>query len=58
VTAVARLQAQLAQRSFQLGGLLSAQSLSALRVAFEDKARAMDGFLAANRAYRAALRSS
>jgi signal transduction histidine kinase len=55
VTAVARLQSQLAQRSFQLGGLLSAQSLSALRDAFEEKARAMDGFLVANRAYRASL---
>jgi two-component system, NtrC family, sensor kinase len=55
MTAVARLQAQLAQRSYQLGGLLSAQSLSALRDAFDEKARAMDGFLVANRAYRAAL---
>jgi two-component system, NtrC family, sensor kinase len=55
VTAVARLQAQLVQRSYQLGGLLSAQSLSALRDAFEEKARAMDGFLVANRAYRATL---
>lgn len=55
VTAVARVQAQLAQRSHQLGGLLSAQSLSALRDAFDEKARAMDGFLIANRAYRASL---
>lgn len=55
VTAVARLQAQLAQRSYQGGGLLSAQSLSALRDAFEEKARTMDSFLAANRAYRASL---
>ncbi len=55
VTAVARLQAQLTQRSFQLGGLLSAQSLSALRDAFEEKARAMDDFHVANRAYRASL---
>ncbi len=55
VTAVARLQAQLAQRSYQTGGLLPAQSLSALRDAFEEKARAMDGFLDRNRAYRASL---
>jgi len=55
LTAVARLQAQLAQRSYQSGNLLSAQSLSALREAFEEKARAMDGFLAANRGYRASL---
>jgi len=55
VTTVARLQAQLAQRSFQLGGLLPAQGLSALRDAFDAKARAMDEFLVANRAYRASL---
>jgi signal transduction histidine kinase len=55
VTAVARVQAQLAQRSYQLGGLLSAQSLSALREAFAEKARNMDAFLNANRAYRASL---
>jgi two-component system NtrC family sensor kinase len=55
VTAVARLQAQLVQRSYQLGGLLPAQSLNALRDAFEEKVRAMDGFVAANRAYRASV---
>jgi hypothetical protein len=55
MTAVARLQAQLAQRAYQLGGLLPAQSLSALHEAFEDKVRAMDGFLTANRAYRTSV---
>jgi len=55
VTSAARLQAQLAQRSFRLGGLLSAQSLAALRNAFDEKARAMDEFMLANRAYRASL---
>jgi len=55
VTTVAKLQAQLAQRSFELGGLLPAQSLSALRDAFDAKARSMDEFLVANRAYRASL---
>jgi two-component system, NtrC family, sensor kinase len=55
VTAVARLQAELAQRAYQLGGLLPAQSLTALHDAFEEKVRAMDGFLAANRAYRASV---
>ncbi|MCC6609187.1 MAG: hypothetical protein IT515_05855 [Burkholderiales bacterium] len=52
---VGRLQAQLTQRSFEMGGLLGAQSLASLRTAFDDKARAVDGFLVANRAYRESL---
>jgi signal transduction histidine kinase len=52
---VGRLQAQLTQRSFDMGGLLGAQSLASLRTAFDDKARAVDGFLVANRAYRESL---
>ncbi|MCL4799927.1 MAG: hypothetical protein KJ025_10100 [Burkholderiales bacterium] len=52
---VGRLQAQLAQRSFDMGGLLGAQGLAALRAAFDAKARAVDEFLGANRAYRASL---
>ncbi|MCZ7566738.1 MAG: ATP-binding protein [Burkholderiales bacterium] len=53
--AVGRLQAQLAQRSFDMGGLLGAPGLAALRAAFDAKAGAVDAFLDANRAYRASL---
>jgi len=49
---VGRLQALLTQRSFDMGGLLGAQSLASLRAAFDGKAQAVDGFLVANRAYR------
>jgi len=53
--AVGRLQALLTQRSFDMGGLLGAQSLASLRTAFDAKAQSVDGFLVANRAYRESL---